>query len=116
MKSTAGQHCLKVLKSLGIDQSVAARLREFPNGATAMGEMAANGPAGSVGCTQVTEILYTPGVQLAGGLPSEFELATVYTAAVCSRADSPQAAGMLRDLLASPEAGDLRRQGGFDPL
>lgn len=115
-KATAGIHFMKVLRSLGVADSVAARLRPFPNGATAMREMAAAGDPGAVGCTQVTEILYTPGVRLAGGLPKEHELATVYTAAVCTRAADAAAAQQVADLLASPEAAQARAQGGFDPL
>ncbi len=104
---------MKVLQSLGIDGELAGRLRPFPNGATAMREMAQAGEAGVIGCTQVTEILYTPGVQLAGDLPKVFELATVYTAAVCTRAAEPRAAAELISLLISPEAAEVRRLGGF---
>lgn len=115
-KSTAGQHVAHVLRQLGIEQQMAAKLREYPNGATAMREMAACNEDGLVGCTQFTEILYTPGVQLAGGLPAEFELATVYTAAVCTGASNPAGAADVAALLASDEAAPQRKSGGFDPL
>lgn len=115
-KSTAGQHVAHVLRQLGIDQQMAGKLREYPNGATAMREMAACNEAGLVGCTQFTEILYTPGVQLAGGLPAEFELATVYTAAVCTKAANAKEAAEVAALLASDEAAPQRKSGGFDPL
>jgi len=114
VKATAGIHFMHVLKQLGIDAVLGPRLRPFPNGATAMKEMAAATEPGLIGCTQVTEILYTPGVQLVGALPKAFELATVYTAAVAARAEQPQAAAMLIDLLASPTATELRRAGGFE--
>lgn len=113
-KATAGIHFMKVLQELGIDKELAPRLRVFPNGATAMGEMAKSNEVGLVGCTQVTEILYTAGVQLVSVLPKEFELATVYTAAVCSKAAQPQASAALIKLLTSPEAAELRRSGGFE--
>lgn len=113
-KATAGIHFMKVLQELGIAKELAPRLRVFPNGATAMGEMAASNEVGLVGCTQVTEILYTAGVQLVAVLPKEFELATVYTAAVCTKAAQPMAAAALIKLLASAEAADLRRLGGFE--
>lgn len=116
VKSTAGSHFMKVLKALGLDAELAGRFRQFPNGATAMREMAAAPGTALVGCTQVTEILYTPGVQLAGVLPSEFELATVYTAAVCSRAANPAAAQALVDLLADDTSAALRLAGGFEAL
>ena len=115
-KSTAGQHVAAVLRKLGLEQVFASKLREYPNGATAMRELAACNETGLVGCTQFTEILYTPGVQLAGGLPPEFELATVYTAAVCTAAANPDDAALLAELLASDEAQPQRTSGGFDPL
>ncbi|RYX96468.1 MAG: ABC transporter substrate-binding protein [Comamonadaceae bacterium] len=114
VKATAGIHFMKVLRSLGIESQLSERLRPFPNGATAMREMAQCDEAGLVGCTQVTEILYTPGVTLAGHLPKEFELATVYTAAVCSKAKQPALAAELISLMAGPEAAALRRSGGFE--
>lgn len=115
-KATAGIHFMKVLKSLGVDTQLASRLRPYPNGATAMREMAQSTESGLIGCTQVTEIRYTPGVQLAGLLPPEFELATVYTAAVCTQAKQPAAAADLIRLLASAEAAGLRASGGFEPV
>lgn len=114
-KATAGIHFMKVLRMLGIDEQLAQTLRPFPNGATAMAELAAASGEDLVGCTQVTEILYTPGVQLAGVLPAKFELATMYTAAISSRATQPQAAAELIELLAGDEARKLREAGGFGP-
>ena len=115
VQATAGIHFMNVLKKLGIAQQVAGALRPFPNGATAMKAMAARPvEPGLIGCTQVTEILYTPGVQLVSALPKEFELATVYTAAVAAKAEQPQAARMMIELLASPAAAEVRRAGGFE--
>jgi molybdate transport system substrate-binding protein len=114
VKATAGIHFLKVLKGLGLDEELASRFRPFPNGATAMREMAQAAADDVVGCTQVTEILYTPRVQLAGVLPKEFELATVYTAAVCSRSGQSEAAAALVALLSGDEAAPFRDAGGFD--
>ncbi len=114
VRATAGIHFMNVLKKLGIAEQVARALRPFPNGATAMKELAAASGPGLIGCTQVTEILYTPGVQLVSVLPREFELTTVYTAAVAAKAEQPQAARMMIELLASPAAAELRRSGGFE--
>ena len=114
--ATAGIHFMKVLKSLGIDGQLAPRLRPFPNGATAMREMSQSRDAGLVGCTQVTEILYTPGVKLAGLLPPEFELATVYTAAICTHAQEPDGAREFIALLAGSDAGPARSSGGFEAV
>lgn len=114
IKATAGIHVMNVLKKLGIDAVVADRLRPYPNGATAMREMAASQETGLIGCTQVTEIIFAPGVDLVARLPKEFELVTVYTAAICSQSDQPQAAQMLIDLMTDPKAAGLRLDGGFE--
>ena len=114
VKATAGIHFMKVLQALGLDQQLAPRLRPFPNGATAMREMAQAGEAGLIGCTQVTEILYTPGVQLVSLLPPEFELATVYTAAVCSGAQEREGAADFIRLLASADTAPVRSAAGFE--
>jgi molybdate transport system substrate-binding protein len=53
-------------------------------------------------------------VQWVGLLPKEYELATVYTAAVCTQTEQPQAAAMLIDMLAGARAAELRRSGGFE--
>ena len=70
----------------------------------------------AIGCTQVSEIIFAPGVQLAANLPQAFELATVYSAAVCTRATHPDAGAALITLLTSHEAAALRSAGGFEPV
>jgi molybdate transport system substrate-binding protein len=113
-KATAGIHFVKVLEGLGIRPQVAGRLRAHPNGAAAMRELAASRDARPIGCTQITEILDTPGAALAGPLPAQFELATVYSAAVGARASDPAAARRFIALLASETTRDLRRSAGFE--
>ena len=54
-------------------------------------------------------------IQLVGLLPRDFELATVYTAAVCTGAREPLAAAEFVRMLAGSEAAELRRAGGFEP-
>ena len=114
--ATAGIHFAKVLDALGIAGEVAARLRPFPNGAAAMQALARAPDARAIGCTQVTEILNTPGVTLVGPLPKQFELATVYTAGVCTRAALPDQAKRLAALLGGDAARAIRAQAGFEPI
>ena len=114
-KATAGIHFMKVLRELGIAEQVAPRLRPHPNGATAMRELAAASSPHPIGCTQVTEILYTPGVTLVAPLPPQFELATLYTAAVSARASDAALAARFVALLTAADAEPLRRAGGFEP-
>ena len=111
--ATAGIHFANVLERLGISAQLVGRLRPFPNGATAMRELAGAQGAHPIGCTQVTEILNTPGVQLVAPLPQGYELATVYTAAVCAGAALPEEARELSQLLAGEPARSARKEAGF---
>jgi molybdate transport system substrate-binding protein len=113
-RATAGIHFAAVLERLGIAQALAPRLRTFPNGATAMRELAADGAFGAIGCTQITEINGTPGIRLVGALPDAFELATVYTAALSARAAQAVLGQRFIELLAGSATRALRAEGGFE--
>ncbi|MHB1121352.1 MAG: molybdate ABC transporter substrate-binding protein [Ramlibacter sp.] len=113
-KATAGIHFMNVLKALGLDQELKAAFRPYPNGATAMAEMAKSKSPNVIGCTQETEINYTPGVDLVGSLPREFELATDYTVGICTKAQQPELAKKLAAMVAGPASEAIRRQGGFE--
>ena len=114
--ATAGIHVAKVLDRLGIGRDVTMRLRPYPNGAAAMHALAATRSKQPIGCTQVTEILNTPGVTLVGPLPKEFELATVYTAGVCTRAIRSDQARQLVAFLSGEASRDARERAGFEAL
>jgi molybdate transport system substrate-binding protein len=111
--STAGIHVAKVLRQLGIADDVAARLKIFPNGATAMRHLAETDAVRPIGCTQSTEIISTTGVILSGSLPPGCELSTVYTAAVTTRAAAAKQAQVLIDLLTVADQRALREHAGF---
>ena len=111
--STAGIHVAKVLQQLGIADEVSARLKVFPNGATAMRQMAASDAKRPLGCTQSTEIISTEGVMLSGSLPPGCELSTVYTAAITTRAVNTSQAQNLIDLLIGAEQREFRTRAGF---
>lgn len=111
--STAGQHVAKVLDQLGIAYEVASRLKIFPNGATAMRELAASTATKPIGCTQATEIIATDGIALSGALPPGCELATMYTAGVTARAAYPKEAAALVALLTGADHKELRQRVGF---
>lgn len=113
-RATAGIHFVRVLDRLGLLGTLASRLKTYPNGATAMRELAQCALPDAIGCTQVTEILYTPGIVLAATLPREFELATTYSAAVCSAAVSPDLAAKFVEWMCGERAAELRAAGGFE--
>ena len=114
LRSTAGIHFAGVMRELGLFDTLEPRFRTYPNGATAMREMAANAAPNLIGCTQVTEILYTDGVELVARLPARFALATTYTAAVSTGAADPALAAKFVAMLAGADTRALRQAGGFE--
>jgi molybdate transport system substrate-binding protein len=113
VQATAGIHFASVLERLGIAAELKPRLRTFPNGATAMRALAASTDRRPIGCTQVTEILSTPGIRLIAPLPKGCDLATTYTAGVVARSPNTDAARALVALLAGPGMADIRSRCGF---
>jgi molybdate transport system substrate-binding protein len=80
-RSTAGGHLIKILTALNAHHDV-SRLREFPDGASAMQALAAYDAAETIGCTQISEMIYTSGLTIIGPLPPGFDLDTVYSIAL----------------------------------
>jgi molybdate transport system substrate-binding protein len=111
-RSTAGIHFGKVIDQLGIRAQVESRIRHFPSGAAAMKAMAEDG-GNPIGCTQATEILATPGARLVQPLPKGFDLETVYTAAVASRATQAKGAGEFVARLVGESSREARIKAGF---
>lgn len=112
-RATAGIHFLRVLRELAIYDDVAANIRAHANGATAMAAMARERPNGAIGCTQVSEILYTPGVALAGPLVPPFDLATTYAVAVSAQSREPALARQFAARLTDPATRATRETKGF---
>ena len=116
VKATAGIHFAKVLAQLNIADQVAARLKPHPAGAIAMRAMADSTLPVVLGCTQVTEILYTSGAALVARLPKKFELATVYSVALCTSAAVNEFAARFAAMLGGEESVMLRRGAGFEAV
>jgi len=111
--STAGIHVAKLLQQLGIADEVAAQLKIFPNGATAMRHLAESDAVRPIGCTQSTEIISTQGVILSALLPQGCELSTMYTAAVTTLAAHAPQAQILINLLTGTGQHEARTRAGF---
>jgi molybdate transport system substrate-binding protein len=112
-KSTAGIHFMKVMQQLGLDQELASRFKTFPNGATAMSEMANDLNTNVLGGTQTTEINICPGVELIGLLPPPLELNTDYTLAICKNSQNPELTLKLANILVGQASLALRQKIGY---
>jgi len=112
-KSTAGIHFMTVMKTLGLDQELASRFKSFPNGATAMAQMALDPDTNVIGGTQTTEINICPGVDLIGLLPQELELNTDYTLGICKNSKNPDLSKKLADILVGDQSIQIRQSIGY---
>jgi molybdate transport system substrate-binding protein len=68
-----------------------------------------------LGVVIVTQILTTPGVDLAGPLPSEIQIFIPFVAGVNANSAAPDAARALIDFLRSPSALPVIKSQGMDP-
>ncbi len=112
-QATAGIHFARVIEKLGLAERLRGRLRAFPNGATAMAALAQAAEPNPIGCTQVTEILATPGVTLVAPLPPGCDLTTLYTAGVVTASANPEAARALLAHLGAERHAEMRARCGF---
>jgi molybdate transport system substrate-binding protein len=79
-----------------------------------MRALAASKSRRPLGCTQVTEIIATPGIVLAAPLPPPgCDLATVYSCAIAAKAGAPVEAAAFMAMLSGDPGRDSRRQLGF---
>ncbi len=112
--STAGKHLTWVLSRLGITAQVEGRLCEHRSGAEAMAHLADEESTAALGVTQAPEIVHTPGVTIAGALPGDLGLRTLYLAGVAVSSQAPDLAGRFVDFLTSTGTVDVRREAGFE--
>ncbi|MDH6262066.1 substrate-binding domain-containing protein [Bradyrhizobium sp. BR13661] len=106
----SGTHVLNLLKTWGIEQTVAERLVKASPG-IAVGTLVARGEA-ELGFQQLSEFLDVPGIEIAGPLPPEVQSVTLFTCGVCAYATNEAGARALINFLTSAEAeAPIRRQG-----
>jgi len=90
--TSAGKVFLQALDQLGIQAQVVSRLVTCSSGHDAMAQLArSTGPA-DIGVMQITEIMASSELRLAGHLPGALQRHTVYSAAVATNSNVPDQA------------------------
>ena len=111
--ATTGLYFAKLLKQMGLDQTLAARIKLYPDGTAAMEALARGEVAVAAG--QISEIKSVAGVDLVGPLPDTMQLRTVYAAGVAKGSRAPDAARAMVAFLTSAKAAPAFAAAGFDP-
>lgn len=112
--ATAGKVVMSVIERLGITGQVKDKMQFFPNGYAAMRWLAASTGTLEMGITQITEILPNKDVKLAGPLPDELQMKTVYSAGLAARAQHPDAAKDFLARLTAPSARPILMAAGYE--
>jgi molybdate transport system substrate-binding protein len=102
----------KIFERLGIAAEMKAKTRVL-SGISAP-DAVAKGEA-ELGFTQISEILPVAGAELAGPLPPEVQIHTIFSAAVGVRAGQAAAAQSFLRFLTAPAAGSVVRAKGMEP-
>jgi molybdate transport system substrate-binding protein len=100
------------LERLGIAEQMKARTILVPGAQAA--DMVAKGEA-ELGVGQASEIVPVAGAQVVGPLPGELASVTLFTAAVGTGSEAPEAAKAYIDFLTGPQAAPALRAKGFRP-
>jgi molybdate transport system substrate-binding protein len=112
--ATAGKVVMQMLERLEIAAQLRPRLQFFPNGYAAMKSLAGSRDAGTLGITQITEILANPGVSYVGPLPGALQMKTTYSAGIAARAANASAAAEFIRRLASVSARPILAEAGYE--
>ena len=111
--STDGIYLHQLFDKLGIAPALEAKLTRPDT--DIVSELVAKGEI-ELGLTVITQILTTPGVDLAGPLPSEIQSYVTFTAGVGAQAHAAEAARQLIQFLRSPRATAVIKAQGMEPL
>jgi molybdate transport system substrate-binding protein len=109
----SGAHLVRLFERWGIANAIAPRIVQASPGVP-VGTLVARGDV-ELGFQQLGELMHLPGIDVIGLLPPEIQLATVFSAAVCTASICPAAAEALLSFLASPEADATKRRHGMEP-
>ncbi|HET9268316.1 MAG TPA: substrate-binding domain-containing protein [Vicinamibacterales bacterium] len=109
----SGAHLEKTFERWGVLAEIRGRIVVPPPG-TPVGTLVADGRA-ALGFQQLSELATLPGIDVVGPLPPDVQILTVFSGAVATRCDRPDAARAVLDFMASPAAADVIRRHWMDP-
>jgi molybdate transport system substrate-binding protein len=109
----SGLHVARVVERLGIAEAIAPRVTRPET--DIVSELVARGEV-ELGMVVITQILTTPGVELAGPLPAEIQSYVTFTAGVGANAKEARAARELVAFLTGPVAVPVIKAQGMEPL
>src|ERR1700676_3212988 len=116
--STSGTYTAGLLERLGIAQDLKPKLNLDRSEGDVPENVFLGVASGEVEMQigQITEIVISPGVDLAGPLPAEIQNTTLMTAAIVTTSKAPDAARALIGFISSSAAAAVLKASGFLPV
>jgi molybdate transport system substrate-binding protein len=114
LRSPSGMHFARVLERLGIAEEMKGKLK-LHDGTSFNAEFVARGES-EIAIQQISEILPVKGVELAGPLPGDLQLTTVYATGIGTAAKDQRAVKELIGFLTSPAAAAVIKAKGMEPV
>ena len=109
----SGAHLSRLFERWRIAEAIAPRLVQAPPGVP-VAALVARGEV-ELGFQQLSELMHVSGIDVIGCLPSEVQVVTVFSAAVCAESTQPEVVKALLSFFASPAADAAKRRHGMEP-
>ena len=103
----------EMYRRMGLEAELAPKSRKIMS--ERVGSVVARGEA-EIGFQQMSELLPIQGIDVIGPIPRAIQQVTVFSAGIAANARQPEAARALIAFLASPEAREVLRKTGVEPM
>jgi molybdate transport system substrate-binding protein len=110
----SGTALVELFKRWGIFEAVQPRLVQARPGVP-VGSLVASGEV-ALGVQQLSELIHVQGITIAGPLPPEVQIHTVFSAGIARTSTRADAVRALLAFLSSPETRAAKQRQGMDPL
>ena len=110
----SGVALAKLFERWGIAEEIKARIVQAPPGVP-VGTLVARGEV-ELGFQQLSELLNLDGITVLGPLPPAIQVITTFSAAVATGSLQAEAVRTMLDYMNSPEAANIKRSQGMDPV
>ena len=110
----SGVALAKLFERWGIAEEIKGRIVQAPPGVP-VGTLVARGEV-ELGFQQLSELLNLDGITVLGPLPPAIQVITIFSAAVSTSSLQADAVHAMLDYMNSPEAANIKRRQGMDPV
>jgi molybdate transport system substrate-binding protein len=108
----SGTYLSSLFDRWGIADAVKSRIVVPPPG-TPVATLVARGDA-ALGFQQMSELIFAPGIEVVGTLPSEIQVVTTFSGGVAQTATDPQGARAVLEFISAPQTAAIKQQQGME--